>query len=187
MLAVIAAVALAQAGVEGRGEAKTPPVSEEARLKLRDRLGFGLVGGGGFGGGAIGAGGGFSLEGGLIFNDRVSVGLRFSLMTIIFVLDLRLALTVDYALSDHVSLGTGLGGMLLAGLQPLSAFNLVVPLRVTFAPLARAPDKVSRSSLIFGFEVAPGVVALPIANVAGTRPSTLFAIGGQLTIGWAWW
>jgi hypothetical protein len=174
-----------------------PPDMQAERESLRDRLGISVAGGGGFGGGAVGVGGGLAFEGGVILRDRISIGARVSFVTAAVVFDGRVTLGVDYVLSDHFAIGAGVGLMTLFGILSMPAsLSVVVPLRITFSPFTRAADKRARSGLVFGLEGAPGLAfaaggyrqPLSIDNPVPPPPLVPgFALGGQLTIGWMWW
>jgi hypothetical protein len=183
MLSMLLALQLASSAAE----------VEEARLDPRLRGAVSLIGtaGVGFRTGAFGAGPGLSAELGALFGDRTSIVARLTVGTLIFIGVAMLGGGVDYALSDHWSLGAGLALVALGngtGSDLPSAIGGAVPLRVVFTPGAREPQQLRRRGFAFSFEVSPGVA--PFGS-AGFRfgPVMLgppFLVVATLGVGYQW-
>lgn len=189
MLTVLVVMQLA-AG-DGRGEGPSPVTAAE-RHETRLRGAVHLAGAVGFSGYAAGVGPGFSAELGATWQDTTSLVVRLTVCTIVLVQLSSLGVGLDFALSDHVSLGTGLSLSFLGALvaQDLSsALGLFVPVRLVIAPLSRERSERRRNGLSIFFEVAPGVRLLGGGVYAppSSVPVPWFSMTGALGIGWAWW
>lgn len=183
MLVLALSLVLTQASVES-----TAPV-EAQRSRARLRAGIAAMGGvvlirpSGWVPGA-----GITGELGGILNDRLSVSVRPQLFTNIGSWVLGLTPGVDFILSDRLALGLGVTGTLSAGLDSATFLNLFVPVRVTFAPIARRDDAIHRSGLLLGLEVAPGALVGGRPGRFAPGPITAApSFSAMLTVGWAMW
>ena len=189
MLTVLVVMQLAAA--DGRGEGPAP-VSAVERLQPRVRGALHLAGAAGFSGFTAGIGPGISAEIGTTWQDTTSFVFRVTMGTIVVVHVTSFSLGVDFALSDHLSLGSGLSVGFVGGLfvQDLpSATALFVPVRLVFAPFPREPSWRGRKGLSFFFEAAPGLRLFGGVSHLPVPPPEVpwFSLIGALGVGYAWW
>lgn len=126
---------------------------------------------------------GLSGELGVMLDDRLSVSGRVTLLTNLGAFDLGGTAGVDFAVSDHVSLGGGVGVHGLAG--GFTSFGaIMIPLRVGFAPWGRKPTDSRRNGLMLGLELAGGMSVALRTGLGGPYSPSASAL---LTVGYAWW
>ena len=137
--------------------------------------------------GAAMPGFGLQAEVGTVLEDRLSIVARLTGFTNIGAWDLGGAAALDYALSERLALGAGVGAKLFFGLESGSLVSVMVPVRITFAPWARKPDQVARSGLLLGLEVAGGVAVFATRGRRVTFAVPAPALSALLSIGYALW
>jgi hypothetical protein len=188
MLALVMVLVAGQ--VEVRGETESPTEVVLRRESARLRLGFGGMGAGGRGADTNVLVPGVMAEVGVVIGDRLSTSLRLCFGTVVTMWLAGVAVGVDYAITDQLTLGAGLGATLLGTLS--IGLNLGIPLRLTFAPFVRPVAQVARTGLLLGVEVAPAYSFRAYAPrsfdcVQSGCPVSPVGLTGQLTIGCAWW
>ncbi|MDP1824259.1 MAG: hypothetical protein Q8L48_13480 [Archangium sp.] len=177
--------------VAGDGTGTGPaPIPEEVREAPRIRGGVHFAVAGGFSGFAPGFGPGLCLEVGATFADRYSLVARATVGTIVVANVGSIALGVDVALWERVSLGAGVSIAFVGGFVDMPASIAVfAPLRVVFSPFPRSPDDRWRSGLSLFAEAGPGYGLIMSAGFFGrgaARPSPMSAVAA-IGIGYAWW
>ncbi|MFZ5442907.1 MAG: hypothetical protein ACOZQL_23075 [Myxococcota bacterium] len=187
------ALLLAVSSVEGQGEA--PTLSVRSREHARFQASLHAVGALAVGAGAVGAGPGAAGTLGVLLSDRVALGLRGSVGTTLTLVAASFGVGVDLVLSDHWSLGVGLGLGHHGGttLDAPYAWAALLPVRVSFSPASRAAAQLERRGLHFFLETAPGYslargYATGVAGIA-PRPEPIapLVFAASVGVGYAWW
>lgn len=183
MLALVLSLAVTQLGVGQH------PTIDSQRGTTRVRAGIAATGGvflvqaGGWapGFGAV-------AELGAVIDDQLSLSIRPQLFTNIGFWLLGLTAGIDRALGERFSLGGGVAFTLSSGLDTRTSMNVLVPVRLTFAPFAREPNEVRRSGLLLGLEVAGGLLVWGIGGRGlGAIPVPQPSFSSLFTVGYAWW
>jgi hypothetical protein len=188
MLSTLLLMQLCAVGSEKTVAAESVSESREA---LRLRAGIHLVGGIAVSGFAVGLGPGLSAELGAIAEDRFSLVARLTLATILVTNVATIGLGFDAALSERLSLGVatsiGIVGGLFISDFPFS-LTVFAPVRLSFAPFARAATALARRGMLLFVELGPGYALVMSPGLA--RPATVpssFSVQGTLGFGYAVW
>lgn len=132
-----------------------------------------------------GYGPGAHLEAGVVLADTWVISARATAVSIITSGFLALGTSFATKLGAHFTLG---GGVSWCFISPV-AFDLpagaaiVTPIRLTY----RLGADETRSGVVFGAELIPGVVYAATAGRSRPPPTPAFAFGGLVTAGYAWW
>ena len=184
ILVAVAAWVLSSTPDSGQGTSgPLPRPVELVRSDARLRAGVGGVALAGLFNAFPGAGLGPVGSLGVVFSDRFSVLAQLGFGTIIASAMGSAALAFDVALSEHwlVGVGGALTGFQDTGSTLGAYWGFTFPLRVHFAPRARASTDVAHRGLLLGLEVAPG---FSLYRPRGSEPA---ALAVSLSATWAVW
>ncbi len=176
---------------EGRGNAGTTP--EEAlssRGQARFRLGLGGAALFGLATYSPALGVGLTADLGVSVGDRLSLFVHGEVGTIVVTVVGGGGLAVEYALNDHFSVGLGASlmgwGALFFGSSGF--LGVMFPLRVNFAPVARAANELRRTGLLIGLQVAPGVSVQQTHSFQSRFPIPPEpGFSATVSVGYGWW